>query len=76
MLAFNKEFQVTKTYSVLGMTCDGCATAVTRAIQSSVPGAAVRVNLEANHVTVEGIDDDHAVEQAIIDAGFEYAGPA
>ena len=67
---------MTKTYRVLGMTCDGCAKSVTNAIKSSVPGAAVRVNLEAKNVTVEGIDDDHAVEQAITDAGFEYAGPA
>ncbi len=67
---------MTKTYRVLGMTCDGCAKAVTNAIKSSVPEASVRVNLEAKKVTVEGIDDDHAVEQAIQVAGFEYAGPA
>lgn len=71
-----KEFQVTKTYRVLGMTCDGCAKSVTNAIKSSLPEATVQVNLEAKQVTVEGIDDDHAVEQAIIGAGFEYAGPA
>lgn len=67
---------MTKTYRVLGMTCDGCAKSVTNAIESSVPGASVRVNLEAKKVTVEGIDDDHAVEQAIQRAGFEYAGAA
>ena len=67
---------MTKTYRVLGMTCDGCANSVTKAIESSVPGVRVRVNLEAKKVAVEGIDDDHAVEQAIQRAGFEYAGPA
>ena len=65
---------MTKTYRVLGMTCDGCAKSVTNAIKSSVPEATVQVNLEAKQVTVEGIDDDHAVEQAIARAGFEYAG--
>lgn len=70
------EFIVTKTYRVLGMTCDGCAKSVTNAIKSSVPEASVTVNLEAKQVTVEGIDDDHAVEQAVTGAGFEYGGPA
>lgn len=57
------------------MTCDGCAKSVTNAIKSSILEAAAQVNLEAKQVTVEGINDDHAMEQATARAGFEYAGP-
>lgn len=67
---------MTKTYNVLGMTCDGCANAVTKAIQTAVPGATIDVNLEAKAITVEGGHDDTAIKQAVEDAGFEYAGPA
>lgn len=68
-----------KVYKVLGMTCDGCASSVTKAIQAASPEAAVAVDLEANKVKVEGpggIIDDATIKQAVESAGFEYAGPA
>ena len=65
-----------KTYRVLGMTCGGCANAVSNAIQAAVPGATIEVNLEAKAVTVEGTEDNTVIKQAIEDAGFEYAGSA
>lgn len=65
-----------KVYKVLGMTCGGCASSVTKAIQAASPEAAVDVDIEANEVNVEGIDDDATIKQAVEDAGFEYAGPA
>jgi len=70
-----------KTYKVLGMTCGGCASSVTKAIQAASPEAAVEVevDLEAKEVSVEGpggIDNDAAIKQAVEGAGFEYAGPA
>ncbi|MCH7937291.1 MAG: heavy-metal-associated domain-containing protein [Proteobacteria bacterium] len=67
---------MTKTYRVLGMTCDGCAKAVTNAIKTATPEAAVEVDLDAKQVTVEGAGDDSAIQQAIESAGFEYGGPA
>ena len=63
------------TYSVLGMTCGGCAKSVTNAILDAAPGAHVEVNLEAKAVTVEGAEES-AVKQAVEAAGFEYAGKA
>lgn len=63
-----------KTYSVLGMTCGGCADAVTKAIQTAVPGAMIEVDLEGKAITVEGAEDEGAIKQAVEDAGFEYAG--
>ncbi len=65
-----------KVYKVLGMTCGGCASSVTKAIQAASPEATVDVDLEANEVNVEGIDDDATIKQAVEGAGFEYAGPA
>ena len=67
-----------KVYKVLGMTCGGCASSVTKAIQAASPEAAVDVDLEAKEVSVEGpggIIDDATVQQAVEGAGFEYAGP-
>ena len=62
---------MTKTYRVLGMTCDGCAKAVTNAIKT-----AVEADLGGKQVTGEGADDDGAIQQAVESAGFEYGGPA
>ena len=67
---------MTKTYRVLGMTCDGCAKAVTNAIKTAVPEAAVEVDLDGKQATVEGADDDGAIQQAVESVGFEYGGPA
>ena len=67
-----------KVYKVLGMTCGGCASSVTKAIQAASPEAVVDVDLEANEVNVEGpggIIDDATIKQAVEGAGFEYAGP-
>ena len=68
-----------KVYKVLGMTCGGCGSSVTKAIQAASPEAVVDVDLEANEVNVEspgGIIDDATIKQAVEGAGFEYAGPA
>ncbi len=68
-----------KVYKVLGMTCGGCASSVTKAIQAASPEAAVDVDLEADQVSIEGagsIIDDDTIKQAVEGAGFEYAGPA
>ncbi|NQU61064.1 MAG: heavy-metal-associated domain-containing protein [Rhodospirillales bacterium] len=62
------------TYNVSGMTCEGCANAVTKAIQAALPGAEVDVDLEAKKVTVNGAGDDGAVQKAVEEAGFEFGG--
>jgi copper chaperone len=65
-----------KVYKVEGMSCGGCAGSVEQAIQAAVPGASVAIELEGGLVTVEGVDDDSLVQQAVEDAGFTYAGRA
>jgi len=63
------------TYTVIGMTCGGCAKSVTNAIQDAEPGASVEVDLDAKSVTVDGADEA-TVKQAVEDAGFEFSGAA
>jgi len=65
-----------RTYSVEGMTCQGCANAVTKAITQLAPEATVKVDLPGKQVTVAGLDDDKAVAEAVEAAGFDYKGLA
>ncbi len=60
-------------YAVTGMTCQGCAVAVSRTIQRVVPGAAVTVDLADGRVMVEPAASDAAVRKAIIEAGYGLA---
>ncbi|MCW8915790.1 MAG: heavy-metal-associated domain-containing protein [Magnetovibrio sp.] len=66
---------MSNTYSVLGMSCGGCASSVTKAIQDAAPGAVVEVNLDAKSISVDGADEA-TVKQAVEGAGFEFAGAA
>ena len=66
---------MSKTYRVLGMTCGGCASSVTKAIEAAAAGARVQVDLEAKTVTVDGATEDGAIQTAVEDAGFDYGGP-
>ena len=64
------------TYRVNGMTCGGCANAVTRAIKAAAPAADVKVDLGAKTVSVEGAVATETVKAAVKDAGFEFVGSA
>ena len=64
------------TYRVNGMTCGGCANAVTRAIKAAAPAAEVKVDLGAKTVSVEGAVAAETVKAAVKDAGFEFLGSA
>ncbi len=66
---------MSETYTVLGMTCGGCAKSVSNAIEDAAPGASVTVDLDAKAVTVIGASED-AVKQAVSNAGFEFVGTA
>ena len=62
------------TYSVPGMSCGHCRTAITTEIER-VPGvASVDVDLDTKRVIVAGEDfDDAAVRAAIDEAGYDVA---
>ena len=66
----------TSTYTVTGMTCGHCVSAVTEEV-SQVPGVtAVDVDLASGRLTVTSdapVDDD-AVRAAVDEAGYELAG--
>ena len=63
------------TYRVTGMSCDGCARAVSNAVKSRVATATVEVDLAGGIVTVDGVDDKSVVKDAVEGAGFEFEGP-
>ena len=68
----------TATYTVTGMTCGHCVSAVTEEV-TQVPGVtAVDVDLASGRLTVTSdapVDED-AVRAAVDEAGYELAGTA
>lgn len=60
-------------FNVKGMTCGGCARAVTNAVQQVDPAASVDVDLAAQTVSVESSADAAQVEAAIQEAGYAVA---
>lgn len=63
-----------QSYKVEGMRCGGCVSSVERSILALIPGAKVEVDLAAAQVTVDGVEDEALVRQAVEDAGFTFAG--
>jgi copper chaperone len=66
----------TTTYTVVGMTCGHCVSAVTEEL-SQVPGVTgVDVDLASGGVTVTSAApvDESAVRAAVEEAGYEVAG--
>lgn len=61
-------------YTVSGMSCDHCKTAVTEEVEQVDGVTAVEVDLDTKLVVVhgEGVSDE-AVRAAIVEAGYEAA---
>jgi copper chaperone len=64
------------SYRVTGMTCGGCARAVSKALAATAPSAKIEVDLGKALVAVAGGPDDDAVKAAIETAGFGFEGRA
>jgi copper chaperone len=62
------------TYKVQGMTCEGCARSVTRAVAAVLPAVRTQVSVQSGTLTVDGEHDEAAVACAVEDAGFTFAG--
>jgi copper chaperone len=60
-------------YRVTGMTCGGCARALTQAIAEIAPEAVVAIDLETKVVTIDGADEAQ-VRAAVDQAGFGFEG--
>jgi copper chaperone CopZ len=62
------------TYTVWGMHCTHCKSAIETELDAVVGVDSVDVDLESNMVTVHGSQvDDEAVRAAIAEAGYEAA---
>jgi copper ion binding protein len=62
------------TYSVPGISCEHCRTAITTEVNKLAGVRAVDVDLEAKRVSVTGSGlDDAAVRDAIDEAGYDIA---
>jgi copper chaperone len=70
----NKETPMLRL-KVSGMTCEGCASAVRRAIGRVSPGADITVDLASGEVQVDGPVSTEAAASAIAAAGFVVATP-
>ncbi|MDP9396321.1 MAG: heavy-metal-associated domain-containing protein [Actinomycetota bacterium] len=67
----------TTTYTVVGMTCGHCVSAVTEEV-GQLPGVRdVTVDLGSGAVSVSSDSplDEAAVREAVEEAGYELAGP-
>lgn len=63
-------------YSVPGVSCERCRTAITDEVQRVTGVVGIHVDLEARRVTVTGSNlDDDVVRAAIDEAGYDVAGP-
>jgi copper chaperone len=61
----------TRTYSVDGMTCGHCVTAVTSEVSEVSGVSEVAVDLAAKTVTVTGdVIDDDGIRAAVAEAGY------
>jgi copper chaperone CopZ len=62
------------SYSVPGVSCAHCRTAITSEVEQVAGVSAVDVDLDAKRVTVAGTGlDDAAVRAAIDEAGYDIA---
>ena len=61
------------TFKVQGMTCGGCARAVTNAVQQVDPAASVEVNVGAKTVSVTSTASSDRLQGAIEEAGYEVS---
>lgn len=61
-------------FRVSGMSCEGCAQSVMRAICRAAPDAKVEVDLASGEVAVEGRVAECAVAAAIEKAGYTNEG--
>lgn len=62
------------TYRIEGMTCNGCASAVTKAIKRAAPESTVVVDHKAGTAKIDKVPDEAVIAQAVRDAGFGFAG--
>ena len=64
----------TRTYSVVGMTCDHCELSVREEVGEIAGVAAIDVDAASGRLVVAGNElDDDAIRAAVAEAGYEVA---
>ena len=61
------------TLKVIGMTCEHCVGAVTKAVERVPSAEDVLVDLPTGTVTASGHPDEAAVRNAIVEEGYQVA---
>ena len=64
------------TYKVYGMTCEGCAKALTNAIKATAPNTIFEVDWKGSRISIEGYNDANSLAATVRDAGFKFGGAA
>jgi copper chaperone len=62
---------VSRTYSVPGISCGHCKSAIEGEVGQLATVDAVTVDIDARTVTVDGAASDEVVTAAIVEAGYE-----
>lgn len=62
-----------RTFTVTGMTCGHCKSAVTNEVLQVEGVRAVDVDLDAGTLTVRGEAEDDAIRKAVDEAGYAVA---
>ena len=64
----------TTTYTVAGMTCNGCVNKVTNAVTGVEGVVDIDVDVSDGTLEVTGQVDDAAIREAVAQAGYKIAG--
>ncbi|MFT5683166.1 MAG: copper chaperone [Myxococcota bacterium] len=62
------------TYRVTGMTCGGCSSSMSSAIERAAPGLRTTVSHADDTVVIHGKHDPEIIKAAVTDAGFDFGG--
>jgi copper chaperone CopZ len=64
---------IVREYTVLGMTCEHCVLSVTEEVSEVAGVQNVDVELASGRLVVAGDVSEHAVRDAVAEAGYEVA---
>jgi copper chaperone CopZ len=66
--------EATKTFEVVGMTCDHCRTSVIEEVSEVAGVERVEVDLDSGALQVQGNIAPQSVAAAVAEAGYQLAG--
>ena len=63
-------------YKIAGMSCEGCADSIKKAINTHIPNIIVAASFEDGTLTISGNAPQDTVEQVVKEAGYQVDGVA